>query len=619
MALKAETESEDGVSGERARIGYLNGLRLNRALRAGIERILSERSHLDKINVFPVPDGDTGTNLASTFGAIAQTLLARRTTHAGQLLIEVADAALDGAHGNSGVIMAQFLQGLADGLGDKSRIKSADLVEAIKTSDEYARTALSEPKEGTILTVITDFGRELRKRHSDGLTDIQELMEAGLAAAQESLEETRNGLEAMRAANVVDAGASGFVLLLEGMTEFLHSGSLRAIPEPVLEDLELEESGAIMEALDDIEYRYCTECMLTGESISRRKLREALSALGNSMVVAGTRRKIRIHIHTDHPDHVFEIARSHGTVTSQKADDMLMQTRSMQKDATRVAIVTDSAADIPDDDFEALRIHLVPLRVHFGGRSYLDKISMSSDEFFDELRNNPQHPTTSQPAPGDYRRLFQFLSSHYEHVISISVTSQVSGTWQAAVAAAQRVKGPGQISVIDSRSVSLGQGLITMYAAECARAGYSGEEIIAATEKIMTATKTFGLIPDLSYAVRGGRIGKTQKWIADLLRIMPILILSKDGNVKTGAMLRRRGNPVKRFARYINRHLDPSKTYRLAVGHADCSDLAEQLRDALVISVGSLDSVYLTEIGSVLGAHGGPGTLVAAFQEYTPP
>jgi DegV family protein with EDD domain len=603
----------------RARIGYLDGMRLNRALRAGIDRILAERSYLDKINVFPVPDGDTGTNLASTFGAIAQTLLARRTMHAGQLLIEVADAALDGAHGNSGVIMAQFLQGLADGLGELPRIRSADLVEAIRTSDEYARTALSEPKEGTILTVITDFGRELRKRHAQGLTDIQELMDAGLIAAQKSLEATRTGLEAMRAANVVDAGASGFVLLLEGMTDFLHRGSLRAVPEPVVEDLEPEEIVTVADAIDDIEYRYCTECMLTGESINRRKLREALSSLGNSMVVAGTRRKIRIHIHTNHPDHVFEIARRHGAVTSQKADDMLVQTRSMRTDTARVAIVSDSAADIPDDEFESLRVHFVPLRLHFANRSYLDKVSLSTEEFFDELRNNPAHPKTSQPAPGDYRRLYQFLSSHYEHVVSISVTKQASGTWQAAVAAAKRVKGPGKISVIDSRSVSLGQGLITMYAAECARAGYSGEEVVAATNRIIELTHVFGLIPDLTYAVRGGRIRKAQKWLVDLLRVNPILIVTKDGHVKTGGVIRRHGNPVKRFARYISRRLDPSKTYRLAVGHADCRDLAEQLRDALVISVRSVDAIYLTEIGSVLGAHGGPGTLVAAFQEYTPP
>ena len=608
-----------GADNRTSRIRYLDGPRLNRALRAGIDRILAERSHLDKINVFPVPDGDTGTNLASTFGAIAQTLLARRTVHAGQLLIEVADAALDGAHGNSGVIMAQFLQGLADGLGELPRIRSADLVEAIRSSDEYARTALSEPKEGTILTVISDFGRELRKQHADGLTDIGALMDAGLIVAQKSLEATRTGLEAMRSANVVDAGASGFVLLLEGMTDFLHSGSLREIPQPVVEDLEPTETITVADAVNDIEYRYCTECMLTGESISRRKLREELLPLGNSMVVAGTRRKIKIHIHTDNPDHVFEIARRYGSVTSQKADDMQMQTRSMRADTARVAIVTDSAADIPDDEFESLGIHLVPLRIHFANRSYLDKVSLSSEEFFDELRNNPHHPTTSQPAPGDFRRLYQFLSSHYKEIVSISVTSQASGTWQAAVAAARRVEGPARITVVDSRSVSLGQGLITMYAAECARAGYSGEEVLTASEKIMTKTQTFALIPDLSYAVRGGRISKTKKFIADILGIHPILALTKEGQLKTGSAVWRRGNPVRRFAKYISRRLDPSKTYRIAVGHADCADLAEQLRDALVINVGSLDATYLTELGSVLGAHGGPGTLIAAFQEYTPP
>ena len=117
---------------------------------------------------------------------------------------------------------------------------------------------------------------------------------------------------------------------------------------------------------------------------------------------------------------------------------------------SRFAVITDSAADIADEDLERLDIHIVPCRLQFGDRGYLDKVSISASEFFEKLATNPAHPTTSQPAPGDFRRQFQFLASHFDDVIAFTVTGSASGTYQAAVSAAERINAPGRIHVIDS-------------------------------------------------------------------------------------------------------------------------------------------------------------------------
>ncbi|MCP5118325.1 MAG: DegV family EDD domain-containing protein, partial [bacterium] len=168
-----------------------------------------------------------------------------------------------------------------------------------------------------------------------------------------------------------------------------------------------------------------------------------LAVLGDSLVLAGTKSKAKIHIHVNAPESVFDLAREYGELSGLKADDMHRQQHSTHADDVRFAVITDSAADIPDEDLERLDIHMVPCRVQFGERGYLDKVSITPQEFFEELERNPLPPTTSQPSPGDFRRHYQFLASHFPHVISVNLTPTVSGTLQAARSAASRVEAAG--------------------------------------------------------------------------------------------------------------------------------------------------------------------------------
>lgn len=600
-----------------AAVASLDGVELAAALRAGIRRLLANQEHLNKINVFPVPDGDTGTNLALTLSAVFSAL-GTREAHAGNVLARVADAAIDGARGNSGAILAQFFVGLGDRAGHLPALSTGDFADAVEGGARYAREALSEPREGTILTVLADFSSELATLvRNHRVSDFVTLLRRALERARQSLDHTRFQLEALRKANVVDAGAQGFVELMHGVSEYV-SGEVGDSDEGevAVHHEEMDTAGGEI----DLEYRFCTECMISGENVDRRRLREALGELGGSVVVAGTANKIKVHVHVDDPAAVFRLARTYGSVSAQKADDMRKQQGAAHHHTRRgVAIAVDSAADIPDEELERLEIHVIPLRVHFGERSYLDKISMTHAEFYRELETSPVHPKTSQPPPGDFRRTFEFLASHYETVVSINVTAKVSGTHAAATAAAERVQAHGRVMVIDSLNASLGQGLVAMYAAECAQAGYTGEEVVAATRAVIPRTHTFGLLGRLDFAVRGGRVPRFVKTIADLLHITPILVNQRKGKVGTGTLLFGRHDLSDRFARLVRRRMADDVGYRVAVGHANAEAEGRRLLDSICAGLDNIHARYLTPLGTALGVHGGPGMLVVGIQEYEPP
>lgn len=589
----------------------LDGQQLADVLRAGIYRLFARTDHINKINVFPVPDGDTGTNMSMTLAAVLPALERDAGAHAGQLLVRIADAALDGARGNSGAILAQFLLGLGDRAGHLAQIATRDFATAASAGAAYARDALTQPREGTLLTVLSDFAREVdRCVQQAPAVDFRALFGAVLEPIRASLAATRGALEETRAAGVVDAGAQGFVDLLEGMADWLDRGEMQVIAAPLHEG----EEVMVASGPGDTRHRFCTECMITGASLDPRRVRESLAAFGSSLVVGGTRSKLRIHIHTNDPERLFGHVAQFGTVSSQKADDMQAQRVAAHHARTRrVAIVTDSAADLPDAQLEALEIHVVPVRVHFGSHSYLDKVTLTPLEFYRELERNPEHPKTSQPPPGDFRRLYEFLASHYEAVLSVSLSSRVSGTYNAAVTSAQRIA-DGRVRVIDSGTVSLGQGLLAMHAARLAQQGADIDTIERETLRARADVRTFALTATLDYAVRGGRIPPAARTLSRLTGLMPVLHAAPDGLVKPCGVIWARGARCRRFAGFVARRLDAKARYRLLVGHGAAEAAAHELLAELRRVLPGIESAEITTLGTALGVHGGPGLLVVAAQ-----
>jgi DegV family protein with EDD domain len=518
---------------------------------------------------------------------------------------------MDAARGNSGAIFAEFLQGVADDAAGRDVLHAEELARAFEAGERYARGALDKPQEGTILTVMTAVARRLRADVRQGHAALAELVATAVTTAREASLATRGQLAATARANVEDAGARGFALFIEGFADGL-AGREEIPPAVVVVN---EAAPPVMaEAHGPGDRRFCIECLVEGPTVDRRRLREAISPLGNSIVVAGGRERVRVHIHADDPALVFATVGRHGRISGEKADDMLRQSGSRAAAGGSV-VVTDSAADLPLAMLDDLGIHMIPLRIQLADRTYLDKVGLSPQEFLRLLEETSEPPKTSQPAPGDFRRTYDYLASHFRHVLAITVSGRVSGTLQAARAAARYAAGRrGRITVIDSLNASLGQGLVARFAAEQARAGVDPEELEQSVHDAIGRTRTFGFVPDLRHAVRGGRLPRGIAWFSSVLGRRPVLEL-RAGRLGLAGLLRRFDDPVRPLARRILRKLDPTRPCRVAVAHAGRPEEATALLGELRAGLPRLEDSFATELGPALSVHGGPGTLVVAVQD----
>lgn len=587
----------------------IRGPALRRALIAGARRVVAERDQLNKINVYPVPDGDTGSNLAFTLSGVLNGALSRRSAGVGDLLRRVSDDAIDSARGNSGAILAQFFTGVAETVGESPSVRLGALADAIRAGAASARQALAEPREGTILSVIGAFANALGQ-DSD---DVFAWFARGLDQARRALANTPNQLAVLQRAGVVDAGGQGFVDLLEGIDGFIRSGTVQEAGAAADSSADLEAALAHEELLDaDPAHRWCSECLLLGEGLDRAGLRAAVSDLGAScVVVAGSHSRLRVHAHVSDPKVLFDVVGRFGRVEATKADDMHAQARSAASGGG-VAIVTDSAADLPDELARRLNIHMIPVRVGFGEQDFLDKVGLSTAEFYSKLRTEVMLPRTSQPPPGDFRRSFEFLLSHHPALVYVGLSRTVSGTLQSAETAAQRGH-PGRTHIFDSANAAGGQALLAIRAGELAERGANPDMIIAELERLRPLTLTWAVARDIGHAVRGGRMPRWAKPVVEWLGLTPIARVTPQGKLGMAGAFFGGGGIPERFAAYIARRVDRSQHWRIVVGHCDALADGESLRLALHAQLHCRES-WLVETGPAVGAHAGPGALVVSVQ-----
>ena len=587
---------------------------LRRALIAGCQRVIARRDELNRINVFPVRDHDAGTNLAYTVGSVLQCLRQPQPAAAGVVLQRVAHEITDSARGCSGVMLAQFFQGLAETLAASPRVTPAQLAAAVARGYALARATVAAPQAGTMLSVIQVLADGLGARAGTG--DLRDGFAAALTRAQETLRQTRDLNPALRSAGVVDAGALGFVTLLEGIANYVERGRLARIGEI---PADLVAAGVDITRSGDGPHRYCVECVLHAAHVDRAALKNALLVLPLSeLVISGTREQVRLHAHVDEPAQFLALAARFGRVSLDRVEDMSLAVPPPGGRRPPVAIATDSGADIPLEEMARLGIHLVPQRLSIEGRDHIDRLSITTSEFYHVMRTSLVPPRTSQPAPGDFRRLFEFLLTHHASVVDVSLARALSGTLQSAESAATR-GGVGRVHVFDTGSAATGQGLLTLWAAEAAQAGCEAGWILAGLARMRPRTKVYAVVRDIEYGVRGGRIPRGALTLMRLLHLTLTITLRPNGRLGLMGGLWGRKNIPERFARSVARRLDPVRRYRVIVGHCDCADDARRAHEELRASGRTIDRSWVVETGVAIGAHAGPGSLVIGVQDYEPP
>jgi len=275
-----------------------------------------------------------------------------------------------------------------------------------------------------------------------------------------------------------------------------------------------------------------------------------------------------------------------------------------------VKIVTDSTADLSLQIVQQLGITVVPVYVCFGEKSYRDGVDISHDEFYQKLIKSPIHPTTSQPTPADFANVYSRLSTETDEIVSIQVTSKLSGTYNSALQGRELMKTGYHIEVIDSLSVSMGLGLITMAAARLAKAGASLPEVMDEVRQVIPRICLLGVFDTLKYLLLGGRIGKAKALLGSMLNVKP-LITMRDGELFPAGQVRTHSKGIERLFDLVRNTLNIEE---VAIVHSTTPGEATSLREHIA-SIFDKRQIHLARLGPALGVHGGPGTLILALRE----
>ena len=292
---------------------------------AGSSWLEKSVADINAINVFPVPDGDTGTNMFLTMRSTMEEADRAPLNNVAAVVKAMAQGALMGARGNSGVILSQFFRGLAKGLAEKESITGSDWALALSEASRTAYKGLSQPVEGTMLTVIRDASTAAEVAAQTDPDDLTSVAEAAVEAAKDSVARTPLLLPVLREAGVVDAGGQGVYILLEGALRYLR-GEMEEMqyrsPQMVTADLPLSPTAAELIAESEEPYGYCTNFLLEGQKLNPDKIRKKLEDKGESVVVVGDEATVRVHIHTYDPGSVIRYATSLGSLHQLQIQNM---------------------------------------------------------------------------------------------------------------------------------------------------------------------------------------------------------------------------------------------------------------------------------------------------------
>jgi DegV family protein with EDD domain len=280
-----------------------------------------------------------------------------------------------------------------------------------------------------------------------------------------------------------------------------------------------------------------------------------------------------------------------------------------------VKIVTDSGSDITQEQAKQMGITVVPVYLRFGDEVYRDGVDIDSDEFYHKLMTSPVHPSTAAPSPGDFAKVYEEVAQETGEIVSIHITSKHSAVCDAALRAKEIAERKGcQIEVIDSKGVTMWQGLVAIAAAKAAEAGYSLHQVINEVHEAIRQMRALALLDTLKYAVKGGRLSKTIFKVESLLNVKPLITL-RDGEIRPAALARTRIKGIDRLREFISSalHIDD-----LAIVYSTTPDEAQTLAEyarSLFLNI----VPRRARLGPALGVHAGPGALVTVIRESMNP
>jgi DegV family protein with EDD domain len=590
---------------------YLTQNELKKMLLLSYERIEEKKEEINKINVFPVPDQDTGTNLAKTLEGIKREIEGKEFKNLEEISKVALDGALISAQGNAGVIYTGFLAGFLPKL-NKNPVDAKKLAEAFEEGRKRAWKSMANPKEGTILDVI-DAAAETFKKEAEKEKDIVKIFEKVIEKAKEALLATREKMEIFKKANVVDAGGLGFLMILESYLDALR-------PEEKKEEKKERPSEEIRRFVQVLSNRFEVVALVLDPRFDEEGAREKLKRLGNCLDIVKVENKMKIHIHTDYPDEVRDVLRGIGKIEDLRIEDMTKEIAgepSVRK--VSIGIVTEDVASILPKILERYQIEIAKTKFEW---PELEKIE--EENIYQKIKKAYEmkietRPRTSQAMPKDYFDAFKKQLQRFDKVLCLTLTSKISGCCNSAIQAREMLpeSEKERVFVFDTLHAAAGQALFVLRAIELIQEQREIEEIIEELKKMIPKTQTFIIFADPKGPEFIGRITKSQaSWIRRMKKwgIQPIMKI-KDGILTKGGMVFAKDEPealFKKIKKESEKDRKSGKKIRVIINHADNLEGAKKLK-GLLKEIGA-EASFISEAPPIICAITGPGTLISAWQ-----
>jgi uncharacterized protein len=588
-----------------------------------------KQQELNSINVFPVADGDTGSNMVYTLNQVKVAIEHQENLNLKELSKIISETALFNSRGNSGTVLSQYFTGFCENITDQE-ITPDTFIMCLQQGAKSAKKAFLEPKKGTILDVMDAAAKLVKSKTQPSLIQI---IENAVENAQKALEETKNTLPVLKKAGVVDAGGAGFLIILTG---FL--ASIKDEEVILMTHLSNSEIGYIENS--KLTFQYCTEVVFRrpNPDFDQISLQADLENLGDSIQIISNPQFVKAHIHSNEPEKVNNLLAKIGQVESFKVEDMqnmqatyldsLHQNQvetgfDIDKDVLaryHTVIISDSSSDIPAYFLDRYPIKIVNLPVSLDSNSNVD-IGHDLDlaDFYYKMENDPEFiPKTSKVNTHTFYSAFTEALKNSDRVICLPLSKCISATYESALMAKEMLKNDSRIQVVDTQTASSGLAILLNYIFTSLEKDLTWDQIQIGIEKLKHDIQIYFVVDDIKYLERGGRISKTKAGIARLFNVQPLLKLS-GGKIESDSDKIYFANETKKINslfKKVKKYNQQTAISELFIVYAGQKALAEshKLVDKIESQLGIPKvAVNLIPLNPVVGSHSGPGSIGVIF------
>jgi hypothetical protein len=546
------------------------------------ERVERDKEQINKINVFPVPDQDTGTNLAATLKGIKESIEEKEFNSIEELGAAVLDAALTAAQGNTGIIYTGFLAGFIDSIGNNNELAAKQLGAAFNEGYKRSKDSIQNPKEGTILDVIKAFADSFTAL-AEKETDIIKVFTLSFKAANDALLDTPNKMELLKKAGVVDAGGLGFLMILE---TYLDTLSEQNADFSVKTAIIREGESATKRFVQILSNRYEVVALMANTYIKEKEIRDKLKHLGNCLDVIQVGARTKIHIHTDSPYETRDIISEMGRVENLRIQDMAREVVGEQSiENVSIGIVIDERAGLSQKIIQHYDIDVIPFRINWP-----EGESLPGENVCEKIKEAKKQGLNTKPkinpiSPEFFMESFKKQLEKFESVLCIVSSSKLSDNFTSALKGRdmlnwnQREK----IYIIDSRNISAGQSLVVLEAIELVREQRQIKEIQTRLEGIIPRIGLYGVLENSNWWKKD-KPGAKFWFQKETPKESYSLVETRDGRIVPTEKIRSKDFAevlFRKIERATHRDLSSGKKIRIVIAHGDNPEDAQRLKDKL--------------------------------------